>query len=101
MAQRVANLVEATLSKPPSVPVFIEVLSKYRENWDKPPAPDPVHGQLLAQAKKQLTGSQNNERAAVRSALEFMELCTKLDARYEELDLWLVAWAAWIMDENL
>ena len=68
---------------------------------NRPPTPDPVHGQLLGNRTGKRSGAQNNERAAVRSALEFVELCTQLDARYEDLDSWFVAWAAWTMDENL
>ena len=101
MAKRIGNLMDATLPKPPLLTAFVEVLSKYRENMNTAPPPDPIHGQLLANRTKKRSGSENNERAAVRSALEFVELCEKLDARYEDLDSWLVAWGAWTMDENL
>ena len=100
MAKRVANLLDANLPVPPRVPEFLEVLQKYKANLRAPAKKDPVHGDMLNKTRK-LCGSENAERAAVNSALNFVALCTHLQAVYEDLDDWFVAWGAWIIDEEL
>ena len=73
MAKWIGNLMDATLPKPPSLTAFVEVLSKYRENMNRAPPLDPVHRQLLANRTKKRSGTENSERAGVRSALEFVD----------------------------
>ena len=100
MTKRIANLLDAGLPPPPPLSVFLDVLKKQRQGWVTPQAKvDPIHGTMLSK-KKKLSGTQNNERAAVRSALQFVEVCAHLQATYEDLDNWFVAWGAWIIDEK-
>ena len=100
MSKRTANLLDANLAAPPSVSTFLEALKKqYKARQVKP---DPVHGTMLQNATKQkASGALCAERAAVQSALDFVALCDHLNAVYEDLDSWLVAWAAWVIDPDV
>ena len=63
--------------------------------------PDPIHGTTLHIGEKgKKSGAENAERAAMQSELKFFEICTQLQAAYEDLDSWFVAWGAWVIDED-
>ena len=99
MAKRASNILEAQLPSPPSVPQFLAIVRRWKEEQEQPKAKDPVHGDLLANSGAGVpVGTNRVEKAAVSSVLEFVGLCESLEARYESLDLFFVGWVGWIMD---
>jgi hypothetical protein len=101
MTARISKLIDAALGPLPSVNDFVDFLRKYQRRTGDAPAPDPVHGTLLQGVNAKPSGSAKAEMVALGRALEFVDVCEHLDAKYASLDAWFVGWGAWAIHSDL
>ena len=101
MTARLSKLVDAALGPLPSVTDFVEFLRTSARRTGDVPAPDPVHGMLLQGVNAKPSGSARAEQTALARALEFVDVCAHLDAKYANLDAWFVGWGAWAIQAEL
>ena len=100
MSKRAANILEASLSPIPGVDEFVFALVQWHANLNVPANVDPVHGVLFATKSQAPKGTRGTEMAAVRSLLQFADLCKSKSANYPNLDDFMVGWGRWVIDPN-
>ena len=101
MTARISKLIDAALGPLPSVNDFVDFLRKYQRRTGDAPAPDPVHGLLLVGVNAKPKGTAKTEHTAMVRALDFVDVCAHLDAKYASLDAWFVGWGAWAIQADL
>ena len=92
MTARLSKLMDAALGLSPSVPEFVHFLRACDRRNSDAPAPDLVHGLLLVGVNAKPKGTAKTEHTARVRALDFVDVCAHLDAKYASLDAWLPGW---------
>ena len=95
--KRTANLIDASLPRPPTVAVFTEELLQWQQRMKDTAGPDPLHGEMFA-APARPTGTVKSEHAAVKCFLEFAQFCNHKDVQYHDLDQMFLGWARWVIN---
>jgi hypothetical protein len=100
--KRQGLLLEGNLEDPPVVSVFLTALQTWQNKRNEPKRPDPLHGTAFDRAPTgKLSGTQSGQITAVKTALQFHEVCLKLGTEeYTSLDEWLLAMSRWMMNAD-
>ena len=100
MSKRTANLLDAALPLPPSVPCFLQSLNSWYEKMDRARDPDPLHQKMVPAFEKPI-GSSTNEKFGVSNVIQFSKVCEVNNAVYDDLDGFLIGWAVWTLDPKV
>ena len=103
MSKRAALMLEGNLDSPPLVSDFLATLQAWVDKENAPKPIDPVHGAAFDNIKVgKPSGSQYCQKAGVKCALEFKELCAALQTPdYATLDAWLLGFSRWVLKADM
>ncbi|EPS57856.1 hypothetical protein M569_16961, partial [Genlisea aurea] len=99
MSKRFANLLEAVMPPPPSLDAFLAIVRECHRTLSVSADPDPVTGVTFSVRKP--GGTEQVSRAALRSLVQFADLCADTSANYATLDAFLVGWGRWVIPPGM